>query len=117
MEFEGLREQVVQVHLVRLVDSGDRHGAAIAGRAGARHLAGGLLLARRLDGRGRLGADLYLLCTIPVLEGRVACSEVGHPLVRVCHDFLVDAVLEIFLLVRIQKEIKTSQVAEGDELG
>ena len=74
-------------------------------------------MARLLDGRGRLGADLHLLCTIPVLEGRMGGREVGHPLVRVCHDFLVDTVLEILLLVRIQEEIQAGQVAEGDELG
>ena len=116
MHFECLCEQIIEVHLVGLVDARDGDGAAVAGFAGARGLTL-LFLAGTvsLHGGGCLSLCIGHFCALPVLEGWVRGREIGHPSAWMLDNLPVDTVFVIFLLVGVQEEIQTGEVAERDE--
>ena len=113
---ESRCEQVVQVRLVWEIDSrnGDRAGVTLFARA--RRCAGLFTLATGIHGGGDRRLDLRRLLLLPVLEGWVILHECGHPLVRLLRNVRIHAVLQVFLHVCVEEEIKTRDVAEGDVL-
>ena len=80
--FEGLRKEIVQVHLIRLVNPGKGYGAAVARRTGTSCSAGHLVSTVLLNGRASNCNALLLLIVLPILKGRMIYGEVGHPLGR-----------------------------------
>ena len=117
MRLERLREQVVQIHLVSLVNARDGDRAAIALATGACRLALDVLAgALSLDGGGSLRLSVRHFGKLPVLERRMARGEVSHPDARTSDHLLVYAILIVFLLMRVEEEVETGQIAEAHKL-
>lgn len=115
MDFEGRREQVVQVDLVGFVDARNGNGASIALLAGAGGSALLFVLAVGLNGIAGLGGHVDHFCLLPVLERGVVRHEGCRPLVWVVNNISVRAVLEVFLLTGVKEQVKGGQVAERGE--
>ena len=107
-------EERVEIGLIRLVDARDSDRAAIAGGAGSRSGTTVLVSAAViLDGISCCCTNFQFIVSFPVLESCMIGRKVGNPLTGMGDNLLVHTVLEIFLLVGIEEQIKTGQVAEG----
>ena len=115
---ERLREQIVQIHFVCLINARNRDRAPIAG---ATHPCGRALCILRsalcLNGRCCLSLRVCHLSQLPVLEGGMACGELCDPDTWASNHFLVHTVLKVFLLMRVKEQVKTGKVTEADEFG
>ena len=107
-------EKRVEIGFIGLEDAWDSDWAAIAWRAGA--CSGAAVLVKTalfLNSISSQCTDLQFVGRVPVLESCVISSEISNPLAGMGHNLLIHTVLEIFLLMGVEEQVKTGQVAEA----
>ena len=98
------------------VDNRDSHWATWAGRAIPICRAIHRWRTRCGNRLSCLGSYLELGSLVPYFEDWVVCHKFGGPFVWFFNNIHVDAILEVFLHVCIDKEIKTSEIRKRDKL-
>ena len=108
MGFECRSEESVEISLIGLVDARDSDRATVASGARPRSGTAFLLCATSvLDGFSCRCTNLQFIVSFPVLESSMIGREVCNPLAWMGHNLLIHTVLEVFLLVCVEEQIKT----------